>query len=371
MKSHINHHLLEFEYFPHEKIDIKKINWSNYPGAWMARWTTDFDCDHETQFWYVIKDTPFNIDELKAKRRYEINKGNKNFYTKVINPIEYKEQLYHVYCESLKGYEGTPVPIEEHDFYEKAQKWANIKEQVMFGCFRIDDDCLCGYADVYRRNPYLPISSLRQHRTIRGIRTMPPEQKRKASAALAFFLRRRTESDCQAGPVSQNQICQRKHDVEFCFLFLKSSVSCFLEFKQALYNPENMFDLRPYRRLRMLPLLSLVLTAFAELAHLAGATVDLIPNLLAGFVSYFGIFSLLCAKVSAVSVERLFLSVHEFGGHSHIGYIGRRGLDCVNNTTVSVHANMCLVSKIPGVAFFRLMGVWIPLLFRVLRGRRC
>ena len=161
MKSHIIHHCLEFEYFPHEKVDIKKINWSDYPGAWMARWTTDFDCNQETQFWYIIKDTPFSLDELKAKRRYEINKGNKNFYTKVINPIEYKEQLYHVYCESLKGYEGTPVPIEEHDFYEKAQKWANIKEQVMFGCFRIDDDCLCGYADVYRRNPYLPISSLK------------------------------------------------------------------------------------------------------------------------------------------------------------------------------------------------------------------
>ena len=33
----------------------------------------------------------------------------------------------------------------------------------------------------------------------------------------------------------------------------------------------------------MFPLLGLVLTAFAELAHLAGATVDLIPNLLVGF----------------------------------------------------------------------------------------
>ena len=104
-------------------------------------------------------------------------------------------------------------------------------------------------------------------------------------------MRRQTKSDCQAGPVSQDQICQRKHDVEFCFLFLKPSVSGFLEFEQTLYNAKNMFDFGTHGRLCVFPFLCLVLTAFAELAHLAGATVDLIPNLLAGFVSYFGIFS--------------------------------------------------------------------------------
>ena len=176
-------------------------------------------------------------------------------------------------------------------------------------------------------------------------------------------MRRQTKSDCQAGPVSQDQICQRKHDVEFCFLFLKPSVSRLLESEKSLHNTENMFYLGSYRGLCVFPLLGLVLTAFAELAHLAGATVDLIPNLLAGFVSYFGIFSLLCAEVPAVSIECIFLSVHEFGCHGHIGYIGCRRLDSVYNTAVPVHTNMCLISEMPGVAFLRLMGVGITLLF--------
>ena len=59
----------------------------------LARWTTDFDCGYETNWWYVIKESPFDISTLKAKRRYEINKGIKNFRVVEINPFEYKEDL--------------------------------------------------------------------------------------------------------------------------------------------------------------------------------------------------------------------------------------------------------------------------------------
>lgn len=40
----------------------------------LARWTTDWDCGHKTQFWYVIKDDMYDISVLKRKRRYKINK---------------------------------------------------------------------------------------------------------------------------------------------------------------------------------------------------------------------------------------------------------------------------------------------------------
>ena len=107
-----------------------------------------------------------------------------------------------------------------------------------------------------------------------------------------------------------------------------------------------MFDFCPYRGLRVFPLFRLVLTAFAELTHLAGATINLIPDLLAGFITYFGIFSLLSAKVSAIPVESFFLSMHEFRSHGYIMNISRRSLDSVDNTTVPVHANMSLISEV-------------------------
>lgn len=80
---------------PHEKPDLSCIKdrtiWKVGGIPFLARWTTDYDCGCETSWWYVIKDTPFNIATLKAKRRYEINKGKKNFEVRRINPSEYVE----------------------------------------------------------------------------------------------------------------------------------------------------------------------------------------------------------------------------------------------------------------------------------------
>ena len=42
-------------------------------------------------------------------------------------------------------------------------------------------------------------------------------------------LTERTDSSCQAGPVSQNQIRQCEHDIEFGSLLFEPSVSCFSE----------------------------------------------------------------------------------------------------------------------------------------------
>jgi len=46
-------------------------------GGWFARWTSDFDCGHETEWWYCICDTFTPIDQLTAKQRYRVNKGLK------------------------------------------------------------------------------------------------------------------------------------------------------------------------------------------------------------------------------------------------------------------------------------------------------
>jgi hypothetical protein len=46
-----------------------------------------------------------------------------------------------------------------------------------------------------------------------------------------FHFTQRTESSRQAGPVSQNQIRQREHDIEFGGLFSQASVLGLLEFQ--------------------------------------------------------------------------------------------------------------------------------------------
>ena len=42
----------------------------------------------------------------------------------------------------------------------------------------------------------------------------------------------------------------------------------------------------------------------------------------------------------------------------------------MNQSTVLIHADMCLITEVPSIALFHLMGIRIPLLFLILSGRR-
>lgn len=44
-----------------------------------ARWTSDWPCGKETQWWYCLKDTPFDIEKIKSNYRYKIRKGERYF----------------------------------------------------------------------------------------------------------------------------------------------------------------------------------------------------------------------------------------------------------------------------------------------------
>lgn len=144
---------------PHENPSIEKIPWGEYKNL-IAKWTEDFDCTDQTQFWWVIMDKSFDLSALKAKRRYEITKGNRYFYTKVINPSEYSNDLYDVYLESLQGYKNPPVRTWEN-YNKQIDAWKKNEACIFFGVFEKESDRLCGYADIYDHGRYLPISSLK------------------------------------------------------------------------------------------------------------------------------------------------------------------------------------------------------------------
>ena len=68
---------------PHENVDIKPILdgsiWHSEGGGMplLARWTTEFDCGYETEWYYCIKDTPFDLKSIKSKYRCDIRRGQK------------------------------------------------------------------------------------------------------------------------------------------------------------------------------------------------------------------------------------------------------------------------------------------------------
>lgn len=143
----------------------------------MARWTTEFDCGFETNWWYVIKDTPFDINALKAKRRYEINKGNKNFYVKEINPSEWVENIYDVAVAAYATYPESYRPNVSHDqFITDVMNWDFYK---VYGAFSVEDESLCGYACLNKKGMYINFAVMK---------SIPAKEKLGVNAALVYRL---------------------------------------------------------------------------------------------------------------------------------------------------------------------------------------
>ena len=142
--------------------------------AFLARWTADFDCGYETQWWYVIKDCPFDISALKAKRRYEINKGIKNFEVKVIDPAHYVEELYQVLIAAYSAYPEKYRPsVDMQEFLASMEQWEG---HTCFGAFHRETDELCGY--VVLSNP------IDGYVDFKMLRAKPSQEKNGINAAL-------------------------------------------------------------------------------------------------------------------------------------------------------------------------------------------
>ena len=85
----------------------------------------------------------------------------------------------------------------------------------------------------------------------------------------------RTDSSCQAGPVSQNQIRKCEQDIQFCSLFSQTSVSCFSEAQLLLYNNKDMFHFGSDGRFLALSALDLCSGSIGVVLALGWTTIDL------------------------------------------------------------------------------------------------
>lgn len=137
---------------PNEAPDLSAVKsgeiWKLDGSPLLARWVSDFDKLDGGEWWYVVKDTPFDISSLKAKRRYEINKGTKNFEVKEIDPTEYKEIIYNIQVAAFSAYPEKYRPtVERESFIASIDTW---KEYVVLGAFSRDNGELCGYAMLYK-----------------------------------------------------------------------------------------------------------------------------------------------------------------------------------------------------------------------------
>lgn len=127
---------------PYEDPDLSIIEndkiWKR--GGYLARWTTDFDCGYETDWWYVIKDSPFVFDDLGSKVRKHIRQALKKVNVCRINAEEYAQQLCQVHNNACKGYEAFCGDLFTSENF-KSEK----EEYDYWGAFSSETGDLIGY----------------------------------------------------------------------------------------------------------------------------------------------------------------------------------------------------------------------------------
>lgn len=126
----------------------------------LARWTSNFDCGYETEWWYCLKDDPFDLNALKANRRYKINKGKRNFTVKKIDPKEYAQELVLVQIKAFAAYPAKyrPVVNKEAQIAGFAALSKHPDKDIVLGAFDAEG-ILSGYCHVVLHEGYCNLSS--------------------------------------------------------------------------------------------------------------------------------------------------------------------------------------------------------------------
>ena len=173
---------------PHIGPDISwmkdSAKWKEYAGGKMplfARWVSDFDCPEETEWWCIIKDTPFDIMSLKSNRRSLITRGLKRVDVKVIIPADYAEQMSNILVKEWKYYddsyeEGNDRQKLTDDF--KKMTTENLGNAEYLGAFLKDTDTMIGYAIYNLFDDWIEYSV---------VKTDPEYLNTQVHAALAYF----------------------------------------------------------------------------------------------------------------------------------------------------------------------------------------
>ncbi len=140
---------------PHEEADISVFENKNlwkkplWKKALFAKYTSDWDCDTENSWYWIIHDSPYDVSKLKSKYRYEMRKAQENFDVKIIEPLSYVDELYEVRVSALSSYPKAYRNIPEKEQFAKSVK---TFKKPTFGAFCKENGKLCGYITIVERD---------------------------------------------------------------------------------------------------------------------------------------------------------------------------------------------------------------------------
>jgi len=145
---------------PHEAPDITPVNngdiWKiEGKTPLLARWTTDFDCGHETNWWYVIREAPYSTEDVSSKERKSIRQAEKKCYVQKVSLKDHIQQLYNCYYAAFQNYENTG----KYSTHEQFEAWC-VAENDTYDCwagYDVESDRMIGYMTVLDQDNYAEI----------------------------------------------------------------------------------------------------------------------------------------------------------------------------------------------------------------------
>lgn len=145
--------------------------------AVFASYITEFDCKEQTEWWFTIKDSRYDLSELPSKKRYEITKAKKYCFSKKINPNEYILDLFSVYEKSFLGYSECEKPrdINISDFKKYLNELLFENKYEFYACFLKEANFLIGFLIVEYREMCIGLKQLK---------TVPDYEKFNSNASL-------------------------------------------------------------------------------------------------------------------------------------------------------------------------------------------
>jgi glycosyltransferase involved in cell wall biosynthesis len=116
---------------------------------YFARYTTDFDCEFETPWYYVLRDKPIKLEALNRNNRYNINRGAKYFYIQKIEfSVENIDELYRIYKKAHERYINFKV-LRKSSFINNTIK--SFESNAYYGVYYKSNNLLCGYASIQEK----------------------------------------------------------------------------------------------------------------------------------------------------------------------------------------------------------------------------
>lgn len=108
-----------------------------------ARWTSEYDNENYKDWWYIVHDTPYELENQKRSHKRKIKKGLSNFECKIISPLEHAERMAEITILAWNKYPSKYRPKFTKEQLMESYCKGN-RNNLLFGCFN-SDDLLCGF----------------------------------------------------------------------------------------------------------------------------------------------------------------------------------------------------------------------------------